>query len=480
MSMIHNRIARRFKAAALLTAGAALGASLTASAMTFTVGNVDAANGAQAVVPVQVSGLTSVNTFQFSFHYNTNVATLVGIEQVASSLPGFSVAGSFATNELGVIRVLWLEPNGDQASIADGVLFAVRLKLIGSPRSFSDLTIDGSPLPMEAYDVDLNEVPITPVPGKSTVLFKPRTIASTNLTWAPGATNYWEINKADATEGTDPGWNSIHDTGTLTINATSGNKFHLKLYSGTLGGLLGPVANLNPATSYVWPIVRANTAISGFDANAIDIDASAFVNDLKGGHFSLEQVGTTINLLFTANPPPIASPVVLYRGSLSAYRLQTSALMTNITDANGTPEFQGYLPPQSAIAGTLNLSAPGWVTYQPAQPDTDATVAFAYYVKDPAAVRPGDTQWYVTNTVTINRVGLGGVAQGAYVTSGGGPVKVKFAGVPGVQYQIQRRASLLSGDWATVITTNAPANGAFDFNDPNPPLPTAFYRLFCP
>jgi hypothetical protein len=76
--------------------------------------------------------------------------------------------------------------------------------------------------------------------------------------------------------------------------------------------------------------------------------------------------------------------------------------------------------------------------------------------------------------------------QGTTVTVSNGVATVGFAGIPGRSYQVQRSTNLT--DWVTLVTTNAPANGVFewadDFNDlgvpPADPPSSAYYRLRVP
>ena len=56
-----------------------------------------------------------------------------------------------------------------------------------------------------------------------------------------------------------------------------------------------------------------------------------------------------------------------------------------------------------------------------------------------------------------------------------GTASISFAGIPGSSYNVQVSTNLIN--WTTLLTTNAPANGLFQFNDSNAAKPTAFYRL---
>jgi hypothetical protein len=52
-----------------------------------------------------------------------------------------------------------------------------------------------------------------------------------------------------------------------------------------------------------------------------------------------------------------------------------------------------------------------------------------------------------------------------------------FAGVPGYPYRVQRTQDLTGHPtWTDLVTTNAPADGLFQFVDPNPPVGDLIYR----
>jgi hypothetical protein len=78
------------------------------------------------------------------------------------------------------------------------------------------------------------------------------------------------------------------------------------------------------------------------------------------------------------------------------------------------------------------------------------------------------------------------IGQGTTITVSNGVATVGFAGIPGRSYEVQRSTNIT--DWVTLVTTNAPGNGLFqwvdDFNDlgvpPADPPSSAYYRLRVP
>ncbi|MEW6158742.1 MAG: autotransporter-associated beta strand repeat-containing protein [Verrucomicrobiota bacterium] len=134
-------------------------------------------------------------------------------------------------------------------------------------------------------------------PGNS-----PGSMTTGDQTWAGGGTYVWQINDADAGQGSDPGWDLLNINGTLNITAGIGNEFTIQVTSLTLGNASGNVHDFNNAQAYTWPIATA-TSISG-SLSGITLDTSSFSNPLGGGTFGLTQAGTTLNVTFTPVPEP--------------------------------------------------------------------------------------------------------------------------------------------------------------------------------
>ena len=139
-------------------------------------------------------------------------------------------------------------------------------------------------------------------PGNS-----PGTLTTGSETWTGGGGYVWEINKADGTKGSSPGWDWLNIDGDLTLASTSGDKFTIYVHSLTLGGAAGPATGFVYGQTYTYPIVTASGPIADFSPDLFLIDHSAFSTNLGTlGTFAIEQSldGTSINLVFTAVPEP--------------------------------------------------------------------------------------------------------------------------------------------------------------------------------
>jgi len=62
------------------------------------------------------------------------------------------------------------------------------------------------------------------------------------------------------------------------------------------------------------------------------------------------------------------------------------------------------------------------------------------------------------------------------LTEGG--MEIRFQGIPGRSYQIQRSTDLST--WSSIATVTANSTGGILFVDESPPQPSAFYRLALP
>ena len=135
-------------------------------------------------------------------------------------------------------------------------------------------------------------------PGNS-----PGTMSTGSETWAGGGSYLWEINRLAAdggTQGADPGWDFADITGTLSITASAGNKFHINVDS------LGLLTSWNNSQSYTFHLATASGGITGFDASDFLIDTSAFadLHSLGSGSFYVAQNGNSLELDFTPVPEP--------------------------------------------------------------------------------------------------------------------------------------------------------------------------------
>ena len=120
----------------------------------------------------------------------------------------------------------------------------------------------------------------------------------------------------------------------------------------------------------------------------------------------------------------------------------------------------------SSGGGTVSKNST-YIFYAPPG-GSPASDSIAYTVKDLNNDSTSD------GTITINFVKPGATAQEIVYSEGG--VRVTFAGIPGVCYDVQRSTSVGFGSCDVMCTTNAPPAGVFTILDATPPQPCGYYR----
>src|ERR1043166_8070119 len=144
-----------------------------AAGVTVIIGNASGNPGTQVLVPVQVNGFTDIGEFQFIFNWNTNHAKFLDVEQTGlpGLAPGIGNFGLTTETNVGRLRVSWDDPAGGGQTVQDGTtIFAVRLLLVGTIGSTSDMFINGTPtFPLEANNSILEPVSLAMLTGHLTI-----------------------------------------------------------------------------------------------------------------------------------------------------------------------------------------------------------------------------------------------------------------------------------------------------------------------
>ena len=166
------------------------------------------------------------------------------------------------------------------------------------------------------------------------------------------------------------------------------------------------------------------------------------------------------------NHPPVATLANYYRGAVPTWKIELTAIVTNIADADSDTITVSSLG--TSTNGVTLTTGGGFVLYSNTNLVNDQ---FTYTVDDGNG---GST------TGTVNLTALAFITgQSGTVSPGGGSTTVSFAGIPGLSYSVQRSTNLV--DWAGILTTNAPSGGVFqavdDFSDLGVVPTSAYYRL---
>lgn len=303
----------------------------------------------------------------------------------------------------------------------------------------------------------------------------PGTTLVDDTEWAGGDHRTWKVNNATGTAGSDPGWDLLNVLGTLNITATEASKFTIELASLEADNTPGSPANFDMDTSYTWRIATASEPITGFNAAKFEIVTTQFLGDLGGGRFSvaLSTDSKSIDLVFTRNRAPTAAEATFTRTAGTALRIPISDLLSGFTsDPDG--DARSLVNLGSGASGSTITSDDNYIYFTRVSNDSDT---FGYEVKDARDYRPGDTMRTASSTITISTTAA--VSSVREISASGGTVKIRFAGIPGFSYTVER-ASVVTGPWSVKQTTTAPANGVWEFSDSSPLETTGFYRLTHP
>ena len=288
-----------------------------------------------------------------------------------------------------------------------------------------------------------------------------------------GAAYNWEMQNTISGQGV--GWDVLKGSGNIGLSATTGSQFTVKLRSLDGAGTAGSVTNFDKDASYVWLI--ASGRVTNFDATVLALDTGTFSNDLAGGVFSLSTNSSGLLLNFANNLGPMAGNMTVRRNPGLGFTLLISDLLTNASDLDGDAVTLLSVS-SSSTNGLNNVTTDGTsISYSPG---TNGNVpdAFTYTVRDARAYRAGDTVRIATGTVVVNVVpALPGQAQS--ITMPGSTAQLSFAGSAGYPYAVDRSTNLTA--WVTLLITNMPPAGMFqftdDFSDLGGPPSAAFYRL---
>jgi autotransporter-associated beta strand protein len=311
--------ANSFAGGVSLSAGKlALGHNQAAGAGMLTLGggSIESTGGTRVISnPLTFSGNTTFggnDRLEFS-----GPGTLTGTRELTINA-ATTLAGSISESSsgLGIVKrgsgrltLTGANTFGGGLTVAEGTLFVNNT--IGSATGSGTVTIESGATLAGAGRISgaltLN-AGARISPGSS-----PGTLHTGSEIWAGGAAYEWEINQGSGTLGADPGSDLLEITGSLTLTATAGNRFRIDLTSLTLGGQAGAVHDFNSDRDYTWTIVTTTGGINGFDAALINLNTSAFQNNLNGGAFtvSLLNSGQNLALNFNAVPEPADYALVI-------------------------------------------------------------------------------------------------------------------------------------------------------------------------
>ncbi len=145
--------------------------------------------------------------------------------------------------------------------------------------------------------------------------------------WAPGSSYRWEISDFAGTAGNSTGWDLFKGLSSLTISATAGSEFTVRVASVTSGGAAGLASNFSGSSTT--QLIAHTQSISGFATNAFVLDFSGFSNPYDGTWKIALLASTNIALVYT---PPPADIAILGTNGASIATGDTSPAVADGTD----------------------------------------------------------------------------------------------------------------------------------------------------
>jgi fibronectin-binding autotransporter adhesin len=137
-------------------------------------------------------------------------------------------------------------------------------------------------------------------PGNS-----PGLLTAGNTTFMGGGQFVWELQDADGAAGV--GYDSLNVNGTLTLGGGSA-PFVVALRSLALDGSAGDVAGFNVALDHRFTLVSTTGGILNYSPASIQLSLAGFSNDLRGGQWTIEQAGKSLDLVYTASVTSVPEP----------------------------------------------------------------------------------------------------------------------------------------------------------------------------
>ncbi len=135
------------------------------------------------------------------------------------------------------------------------------------------------------------------IPGNS-----PGSLTLETTRWEGDATFRFMINRAEGDAGSDPGWNSMHALGFLSLQGSPNDPMRVSLMSLLPDNEAGDVFDFNPAKSYLWTFATATNGIFNFSPESFVVDTTDFSNPIGSGYFEVRQIGNSLAVAFVPEP----------------------------------------------------------------------------------------------------------------------------------------------------------------------------------
>lgn len=271
---------------------------------------------------------------------------------------------------------------------------------------------------------------------------------------------------------------STIDFGTSLTGAAVAKTFTIK-NTGTaeLTGIAATPDGTHHADFVVTTPPTSTIAAGGSTTFAVTFTPSAASARVAALHISSNDPAHNpfdLNLTGTGNTAPVFAGYSCATPYQTPAGVYLSKLLAKATDADGDPLTVALPGPTSARGGTVVLQGDA-ILYTPAAGVSGADTFPVTLTDARGAATPG------TVTVTVGpSPAAGGLTSNPpkLTVLPGGSIGLRFQGIPGQLYQIQRSTDMAV--WTTLGSVTANAVGTLTFTDENPPQPNGYYRLGLP
>src|SRR5439155_10048019 len=217
--------------------------------------------------------------------------------------------------------------------------------------------------------------------------------------------------------------------------------------------------------------VPLSSGVAIFSSSSLGLGTNAITAENPGdGNFD----GNTNSL----NPPQVVLEHVPVAAGMSVGAIQDrpQIILVDKLLARASEDIPASLSisdvsPNSTNGGTVTLSSTN-IIYTPATNFIGIDM-FTYTVEDDSGGTA--TASVVVKVLSPTEASLNLVGQPTAYPDG---VKVRFAGVPGYTYTVERSTDL--ANWTTLGTYTVPEKGIAEFTDPTPPADQPYYRTAQP
>jgi hypothetical protein len=236
-----------------------------------------------------------------------------------------------------------------------------------------------------------------------------------------------------------------------------------------------------PTDAYGSSVVASPSSVTGTSDTAVNAGLSGLVPGIIW-HYRVVATGfggiaRSADMTFAINRPPVFAGYGVSTPYQTPVSVALNELLAKAADPDGDALTVTAAGPGTAHGGTAVLLAEAVRYTPPAGFAGDDTFSVTLTDARGASV-------VGTITVTVGQPG-GGEDPGSLSVNSpqlirlpGGQMEIKYQGIAGRTYRIERSPDLT--DWSLVATVTATTTGAVTWTDTNPPQPSAFYKLAFP